>query len=373
MAEWYCQGKTEGLEKNLSQCYFVYHKSNTGWFGETWASAVTGQWLNCLSHDTPHIHCLYIWHTARDILEVTKLHDSAHHKDTSCKCHIMSCFTVLHLWLNWNLTLIISSEMSEISSEVLRSATNGQFLDKPSNYQMFKTLTSFNLFFSGEGMNEHIFSPHHLPAATTPLHLFPLPPTICLQLQLLSTYSSHSQQLSTVLPFVLQQALSARYCNQLTPSGQYGWYRAVGYQLSALLPVFILSQVWIHRLIILYDQQNITSCQLTYDISHNCSAHMYNGIAVRSDKQFWSDKILTLQLSKINHFTINCRPCNISHCQDPETKGHCFTWQLKLLINSVFCDGRWHSAHCYSNLLLSGVHKFYFKVEQLILYSTPHM
>jgi len=97
--------------------------------------------------------------------------------------------------------------MSEISSEVLRSATNGQFLDKPSNYQMFKTLTSFNLFFSGEGMNEHIFSPHHLPAATTPLHLFPLPPpsacsyissplipptpTICLQLQLLSTYSPY--------------------------------------------------------------------------------------------------------------------------------------------------------------------------------------
>jgi len=100
---------------------------------------------------------------------------------------------------------------------------------------------------------------------------------------------------------------------------------------------------------------------------------MYNGVAVRSDKQFWLDKILTLQLSKINHFTINCRPCNIPHCQDPETKGHCFTWQLTLPLNSVFCDGRQHSAHCYSNLLLSGVHKFSFTVEQLILCYTPHM
>jgi len=221
---------------------------------------------------------------------------------------------------------------------------------------MFKTLTSFNLFFSVEGMNEHIFSPHHLPAATTPLHLF-LPLSAVVNS---STICSAAGSLCT-------------YCNQLTPSGQCGWYWAVDYQLSALLPVFILSQVWIHRPIILYDQQNIISCQLTYDRSHNCSAHMYNGIAVRSDRQFWSDKILTLQLSKINHITINCRPRNISHCRDPETKGHCFTWQLTLLLNSVFCDGRWHSTHCYSNLLLSGVHKSYFKVEQLILYSTPHM
>ena len=128
----------------------------------------------------------------------------------------MSCH-VSHIWLTWSLTLSINSELLwnvQWSSETCTKWLGAWPAKQLSNVQDFN-IFQFVLFrWGNEWMNTYC-RPQHLQAATTPLHLFPLPPTISLQLQLLSTHSPHSQQLSTVLPSVLQQALSARYCNQL--------------------------------------------------------------------------------------------------------------------------------------------------------------
>ena len=135
--------------------------------------------------------------------------------------------------------------------------------------------------------------------------------------------------------------------------------------------------VWIHRLIILYDQQNLTSCRLTYNIHLSCwvVGPLEEETNSFGQIEYWPyscHKSTTLQLTA-------------GHVND--TKRHRLTSQLTLLLNAVLCDGRQHRAHCYCNLcdgrqhrahcycnlLLSGVHMFHFKVQQFTFYFAHHM
>ena len=114
--------------------------------------------------------------------------------------HVMSCFTVFHLWLKWSLTLSINSELlstNQQSSEICNKWLIPWPAKQLSNIQdsLHLSICSFQV---REWTNTYSPPTHHLPAATTPLHLFPLPPTICLQLQLLSTYSPYPPLSSTV-------------------------------------------------------------------------------------------------------------------------------------------------------------------------------
>jgi hypothetical protein len=121
--------------------------------------------------------------------------------------------------------------------------------------------------------------------------------------------------------------------------------------------------VWLNRLIILYDQQNITSCRLTYNIHLSCwvVGPLEEETNSFGQIEYWPyscHKSTTLQLTA-------------GHVND--TKRHRLTSQLTLVLNAVLCDGRQHRAHCYCNLLLSGVHMFHFKVQQFTFYFAHHM